>query len=105
MMDEKITIRESDAYGIHMWNVLRGRKIVGRFPNPEAAEEYVARRWYKVPVSDRVKSLEWGPDHSHEEQLRLREAEISIIPRDKRAANARKLDCLVAEIEATEKNS
>jgi hypothetical protein len=48
--------RRKYAGGYTISNVWRGGKIIARLDSSEAADEYVANRWYKIPVEDQVRA-------------------------------------------------
>jgi hypothetical protein len=84
-MNDAIEIRRREyASGHTIWNVWRGGKIINRLVSSEAADEYVANRWYKI---------------SDEDQLRAARVALS----NGSDARVRYLNVKLAEIEAKER--
>jgi hypothetical protein len=82
---DAIEIRRREyAGGYTIWNVWRGGKIIARLESLQAADEYVADRWYKIPVEDHVRAGHLAVSND-------------------RDAYVRNLNAKVAEIEAKER--
>jgi hypothetical protein len=78
--NDEIEIRRHEYSGGHtLWNVWRGGKIISRLTSSEAADEYVANRWYKISNKDQLRaaqiSLSNGSD-AHDRYLNNKVAEI-----------------------------
>jgi hypothetical protein len=71
--------RRRYASGHTIWNVWRGGKIIARLDTAEAADEYVANRWYKIPIEDHLRLGHVAVSKGRDTYIRLLNAKVAEI--------------------------
>ena len=78
--NDAIEIRRREyAAGHTIWNIWRGGKIIGQLDSLEAAEEYVANRWYKISVDDHVRAAHVAVSKGRDAYVRHLNAKVAEI--------------------------
>ena len=78
--NDAIEIRRLEYSGGHtLWNVWRGGKIISRLTSPEAADEYVANRWYKLSDEDQLRAAQIAVSNDSDDHVRYRNVKVAEI--------------------------
>jgi hypothetical protein len=78
--NDAIKIRRHEyAGGYTIWNVWRGGKIIGRLDSSEAADEYVANRWYKISDEDNLRAAQVALSKGRDAYVRYLNAKLAEI--------------------------
>jgi hypothetical protein len=77
--NDAIEIRPREYAGGYLWNVWRGGKIISRLNSSQAADEYVASRWYKLSDEDQLRAAQIALSNDSDDHVRYRNAKLAEI--------------------------